>query len=153
MARVCAVFGLPAALQRRVGALLDRAAPGSSLAATRLDELLEALQVILHLAVHEPQRVADALKEPFGIVLEGEGNARLVIAEAMEINHAAVHVARRAGPGDAIVGNLLSDARVPLLLFAADVGAPAQALVVDLAHFLDAVHELREQLELRPLVV
>src|SRR6185369_18100711 len=58
-----------------------------------------------------------------------------------------------AAPGDALVGNLLRDLGVPLLVGAADVGLPMQALVVKLADRLDAFHETGKLLELGPLVV
>ena len=58
-----------------------------------------------------------------------------------------------ARPGDALVGVLLGDLGVPLLALAADLGDPVQVRVVDLLDLLDALHEARELLELRPLVV
>jgi len=48
---------------------------------------------------------------------------------------------------------LARDFRVPLLFLPRDRCAPVQVGVVELAHFLHAVHEAREFLELRPLVV
>ena len=62
-------------------------------------------------------------------------------------------VARSRPPGDLLIGNLLDDLGPPLAARAADVGDPAQVRVVDLPDRLDAIHELRELLELRPLVV
>src|SRR5687767_3028797 len=57
------------------------------------------------------------------------------------------------GPGDPLVRRLLGDDGVELLLASGDLRAPVQVGVVDLADFLDALHERRELLELRPLVV
>ena len=48
---------------------------------------------------------------------------------------------------------LLGDLGIPLALDSADVGDPVQMGVVDLANLLHALHELREGLELGPLVV
>src|SRR6185503_1359967 len=48
---------------------------------------------------------------------------------------------------------LVGDARPPLLRAAGDRGRPVDRRVVDLDDLVDAVHELRERLELRPLVV
>src|SRR2546425_193817 len=48
---------------------------------------------------------------------------------------------------------VLWDLAVPGLLLAADLRAPVQPLVIELADFQHAVHEAWEVLELRPLVV
>src|SRR5262245_6814706 len=61
--------------------------------------------------------------------------------------------ARRAVPGYARVRDLLRDRRFPRLLLAADLGAPVQPAVVELADFPHAFHEARKLLELGPLVV
>src|SRR5207237_2525860 len=61
--------------------------------------------------------------------------------------------AARARPGDPLVGGLLGDLRVPLLALAADLGDPVQVGVIELGDRLDGIHELREVLELGPLVV
>ena len=71
----------------------------------------------------------------------------------MERDHAGILGTRGRAPGDALVGVLLADLGVPLLLLAADLGDPVEVGVIDLGDRLDALHELREVLELRPLVV
>src|SRR5215211_2147670 len=71
----------------------------------------------------------------------------------LEADQARVLRAAEAAPRDALIRNLLDDLRVPLLVLAGDLGAPVESLVVDLMDLLDAFHEAREILELRPLVV
>src|SRR5581483_5090732 len=107
----------------------------------------------VHAAVHEAQGVAHVLGEALRLVLELEQHARAIVAQAVEGDDARVLVAGRAAPGDAVVGRLLRDDGVPLLHLAADIGAPMQVGVVELADLLDAFHEARERLELSPLVV
>src|SRR5207248_406119 len=131
----------------------DLAAPGAGLPAARLDELLEAIQVALHARGDQPRGVAHVLHDAFGIVLQLEHDARLAVAQPVERDDARVARAAGAAPRDAVVRDLLLDRRRPLLLLAADVRAPAQAPVVELRDLLDAFHEARELLELRPLVV
>ena len=71
----------------------------------------------------------------------------------MEGHDSGVRRAVRRLPGDALVGMLLGDHRVPLLDVPGDLGLPVEMRVVDLRDLLHALHELREVLELRPLVV
>jgi hypothetical protein len=71
----------------------------------------------------------------------------------MEGHDARVGRAAPAPPRDAVVTDLLGDLGFPRLLLAAHVGAPQEPLVAELLHLQDAFHELREILELRPLVV
>jgi hypothetical protein len=56
-------------------------------------------------------------------------------------------------PRDALVRVLLGDLRVELADLSRDLDGPVEAHVVDLTDLLDALHEVREVLELRPLVV
>ena len=56
-------------------------------------------------------------------------------------------------PGDALVGGLLDDLGVELSRDAGEGDLPVRVGVVDLAHRVDAGHELGEGLELGPLVV
>ena len=116
--------------------ILNRAAPTTGLAAARLDELLETFEVAIDPPIHEAQRVTQTLEEPLRIVVDGQRDACHVIADAMEIDGASVHIPRCAGPGDALVRDLLGDARIPLLLSAANHGAPVEALIVELVDFL-----------------
>ena len=71
----------------------------------------------------------------------------------MKGHDAGVGRPRARPPGDAVVRNLLGDLGVPGLLLAADLRPPVEPLVVELAHLEYALHEAREVLELRPLVV
>src|SRR5436853_4869075 len=71
----------------------------------------------------------------------------------MEGDDAGILRAGHAVPCDAIVRDLLVDFGFPALVDAADFGPPQEARVAQLAHLDDAVHELRELFELRPLVV
>src|SRR4051794_9738865 len=144
-------FGCGWSLRRAL--LVDLAAPGAGLAAARLDELLEPLEVALRAVLRDAERVADALDEPLGLVLHLHHHAGRVVRDPVERHDAGVRRAGRALPRDALVRALLGDDRVPLLLLAADLGDPVQARVVELVDALDALHEPRELLELRPLVV
>src|SRR3954447_22569396 len=138
----------------RVGlAAADLAAPGAGLGAARLDHLPEPLEVALDAAVVRAERGADRLDHALGLMIDLDGDAGLVRAELLEPDHAGVLLAARAAPRDARVGALLRDLGVPLLELAADLGHPVHVDVVELAHLADALHEARELLELRPLVV
>src|SRR2546425_4268521 len=134
-------------------AVLDLAAPGARLASAALDELLEALEVGLDARAHDTQRIGDVLHDALRLVVHLQHHLRALIVEPMEGDDAGVPGAAAARPRDALVGPLLDDLGVPLLFLAPDHGAPVQALVVELPNLLDALHEAREVLELRPLVV
>ena len=58
-----------------------------------------------------------------------------------------------AFPGDPAVGLLVGDHRVELTRDTTDAGLPVRVGVVQLDDLVDPVHEVRELLELRPLVV
>src|SRR5581483_202896 len=107
--------------------LLDLAAPGAGLVAARLDEALEALQVSLDARRHDADHVADVLDQALGLVLELKHDARLRGREAVEGHDARIRRSVDVAPGDALVGDLLGDASVPLLLLAADVRLPVEA--------------------------
>jgi hypothetical protein len=53
-------------------------------------------------------------------------------------------------PRDALVRQLLRDLGVSLVAAGAEPGDPMQVGLIGRAHLLDALHELRELLELRP---
>ena len=63
-----------------------------------------------------------------------------------------VHAVDR-GPGNALFRLLLGDLRVELALHAGDRDIPVRERVGLLRDLIHAVHELRERLELSPLVV
>jgi hypothetical protein len=71
----------------------------------------------------------------------------------VERDDARVRGAVGALPGDPLIRVLLCDVRVELALDAADVHLPVGVGVILLGDSLDAAHELRERLELGPLVV
>jgi hypothetical protein len=71
----------------------------------------------------------------------------------MECHDAGVLGTGGRRPRDALIGRLLGNPCVPFLGLAADLGDPVEPLVVELVHPLDGGHELRELLELGPLVV
>ena len=129
------------------------AAPRARGLAAALDELAEAVEVALHAPLGQAQRAADGLDEAVGLVLHAHVHLGAVRAERLEAHLAGVALAGDRGPRDALVRHLVDDLGVPLGAAAADVRDPVQARVVELPHLLDALHELRELLELRPLVV
>src|SRR4029453_6334684 len=129
------------------------ATPGPGLALAGLDELLKALQVVVHPARDAADRVAHVLHHALRVVLDLQHHAGLLIGEAVEGDHARVLRARRALPRHTLVGPLLGDLGGPVLLLAADVGVPAQSPIIQLGDRGDALHEARELLELGPLVV
>jgi hypothetical protein len=58
-----------------------------------------------------------------------------------------------APPGNDLVGHLARDQGVPACDDIAHLRNPVQPLVAELLHLFDALHELRELLELGPLVI
>src|ERR687883_1684359 len=62
------------------------------------------------------------------------------------------HAARRL-PGDALVALALGDLAFPVTRAEPDLLVPGDLVVLLLLHVQDAVHEVRELLELRPLLV
>ena len=101
----------------------------------------------------EAELVAGLLDDALGLEVHLQHDPRAFVVEAVERDDAGVRRAVGRPPGDALVGVLLGDLGVPLAATAADLGHPVQLGVVDLPDLLDALHELRELLELRPLVV
>src|SRR5262245_23118131 len=140
-------------LARLPVARADFAAPGAGLHSAALDHVLEALEVALDAPAVHAERAADLLENAVGLVLHLHGHAGLVVGEAVEGDDPGVAVALNGLPRHALVGALLGDPGRPGVLLAAGVGHPVQQRVVDLLDDLHAVHEPRELLELRPLVV
>src|SRR5690606_15914676 len=134
-------------------ALHDPAAPGAGRLAALLDELLELLEVALDPPRDEAERVAGLLQDTLGLEVEPQRDERAAGAVGGEGDGARIVDATLAAPGDPLVRLLLDDLGVPLDGLAADLRLPVQVGGVELLHSLDALHELREGLELRPLVV
>src|SRR3954452_7551748 len=132
---------------------VDRATPRSGLAATLLDELLEALEIAFGPTPHEAQLVADRLHHALGFQVELQHDAGAIVGDPVEGDDAGVRRTAQRGPGDALVGPLLGDLGIPLPARAGDLCRPVPMGVVELSHRLHALHEPRALLELRPLVV
>src|SRR6266702_6080338 len=81
------------------------------------------------------------------------GDPGLAVTDTVEGHDAGVRRAVRALPRDPLVWVLLGDLGVELPLDAVDGRRPVGVRVVDLPDALDAAHELREGLELRPLLL
>src|SRR6185503_574955 len=114
------------------------------------DVLLEALEVALDAALEEAERIARALDRALRLGLDPERHTRLIRTSRLEEHGTGVVRAFDALPRDALIRRLVRDVGGPRLGLAGDVGRPPQGLVVDLLDRLDALHELREVLELRP---
>ena len=134
-------------------ALDDLAAPLAGLGSAALDHLLKGLEVGLDRTLVSPDSLGRRLDDALGLPGHDDLDPCAVVAEAVEPDVAGVLPALGGPPRDVAVGLLVRDLRLPLLPPAADVGDPAQVGVVELRDRLDALHELRELLELRPLVV
>src|ERR671922_115403 len=131
----------------------DLAAPGARLDAAALDQLLEPLEVRLDRARVAADLLSGRLDDPLRLPRHHDVDAGAVGAEALEPDVAGVLLALRGAPGDVAIRLLVRDLGAPLLALAADLGDPAKVCVVQLRDGLDVLHELRELLELRPLVV
>src|SRR6185437_13353302 len=138
---------------RRFFSAGDLAAPCAGRAAPAFDELLEVLHRLLHVVRHDAEGVAHLFDDGLRLVLHREANPGPVDADGLEAHLARVRRAGGAAPRDDAVGLLPRDLRVPLLLLPRDRGTPVEVRGIELAHFLHAVHEAWEVLELRPLVV
>src|SRR4051794_10417617 len=144
-------WACPGGLGARVA---DAAAPGpAGLTAALLDQLAKALEVTLDAPLGKPDRRADELGDAFGLERHLHLDTRGVVAERLEANDTVVALAAGCLPRDPLVGDLLGDRGVPVAHLARDLALPVQAAVVELLDLLDAAHEGRELLELRPLVI
>src|SRR4051812_30727726 len=134
-------------------AVLDDAAPRAGLLVAHLDERLEALEVGARRPLGEPRPAGDLLDRALGVDVDVELDARQAVAELVEGDDADVLHAARRPPDDPLVGHLLDDLGLPHAPDAPHLLVEDDRRVVALLHALGAVHELREVLELRPLVV
>ena len=96
---------------------------------------------------------AERLHHALGLVLHLDGDLGRRLVDLLEEHTAGVVVAVERAPGNDLVRALLGDLGVPLMPLAADLGDPVEMRVVGLRDRLDGLHEARELLELRPLVV
>ena len=92
--------------------VLDASAPGTGLGASRLDELLERLQVALHSVAVHPDRAAQRLLHPVRLVVHLDHHLGAGVVEPMERDNAVRPLLPERLPGDAMVGMLLGDLRV-----------------------------------------
>ena len=118
-----------------------------------LDVFLEALHVAVHAVLEHPEFVGGVLDETFRVDVHLRGDAGVVVVEAVEGDDARVLGSAVGFPRDAFVGMLFGDRGVEFTRGRTDVDTPVRVRVVELMHYLDALHELREGLELGPLVV
>jgi hypothetical protein len=136
-------------------AVLNLAPPGAGLLAAALDQLLEPLEIAAHLSLDDPEEVArDILGAGLALDVHLDVDPRLIVAELLEGDDAVVlDLAADRLPRDHLVRPLLRNLGRPLTGLAPNVGDPLHVPVVELLDGLDPFHELRELLELRPLVV
>src|ERR1700736_2928776 len=132
----------------------DLAGPLTGRCRLVLDELLESLQVVLDTTRRRlDQLVADlAHRASRRIVVERELDLRVPV-HRLKLDLAVVLVTGHGTPRDQLVRLLLGDLSCPLTLGARDLRLPLEMLVVELANFLDILHELGEVFELGPLGV
>ena len=93
------------------------------------------------------------LDERAGLNVDVQLHAREPRAQLVERDHASVRDALADLPLDPLVRALLDDLGRELLRDTPDLGLERDVGLVLLGHLLEAVHELRPLLELRPLVV
>src|SRR5215218_7224421 len=120
-----------------------------------LDQLLEALEVAAHLTLDDAGEIpGNVLRGRLALDVHLKVDARLVPSDLLEADDAVVFdLAVDRLPGDPLVRLLLGDLRRPRTTLATNLRDPVDVRVVELLHGLDALHELRKVLELRPLVV
>jgi hypothetical protein len=101
----------------------------------------------------KPEQIADTLDEAGGLPAQLERDPGVVIVDAVECHNPAVLDIALRSPRNPFVRVLLHDFGVPFPFLAGDLWLPVKMSVVKLLHLLDALHKLRELLELGPLVV
>src|SRR5262249_40125574 len=127
--------------------------PGAGFASAKFNELLEALQVSFDARRDYSQGIADLVDNSLGIIFDLQHDARLIGVEAMNRDYARIVRTAGALPRNAVIRNLLGNARVPRLLLPTDLRPEVQSSVVELGDFPDTLHELWKLFELRPLIV
>ena len=101
----------------------------------------------------KPSASPACLDEALRLEVHEHGDPGQVDVERLERDHATVLGAVDAAPLDPLVGHLVDDLGVELAGHAGDRGDPVVAPVVELRDRVHAGHEVRERLELGPLVV
>jgi hypothetical protein len=87
-------------------------------------------------------------------VRDSQADPGVALVQLLEGDHALLlHVPGHGAPCDALVRELIDDFRVELPARARDTRDPVVVAVVELGDLLHSLHEIREFLELRPLVV
>src|ERR687887_1723097 len=118
-----------------------------------LDMGLEAGEVGLDRPLHEAQARGHLLDHPLRDEVHVDHDARELVVQPVERDDARVGHAARRLPGDALVALALGDLAFPVARAEPDLLVPGDLVLVLLLHVQDAVHEVRELLELRPLLV
>src|SRR4051812_937622 len=118
-----------------------------------LDVGLEALEVGARRALDEAPAAGDLLERTVRVDVDVELDAREPLAELVEGDDADVLHAADRPPDDARTGLLVDDLGLPLPANAPDLLVEDDAVLAPLLDGLDAVHELREVLEVGELLV
>src|SRR3954447_12096239 len=118
-----------------------------------LDVRLEAGEVGLDSALHEAHARGHLLEDPRGDEVERDEDPCEVRVQLVEADHAGVLGPADRLPRDAVVLAPLGDLPVPLARAEPDFLTPVDLVLVVLVDLEDAVHELRELLELCPRLV
>ncbi|MDR6098112.1 hypothetical protein QE454_001731 [Microbacterium sp. SORGH_AS454] len=115
---------------------------------------MNVLEVLLDRVVVGAEGGPELLEDTGGRPVDLDRDARLVVGKTVEGHDTGVVlVAPHAVPRDALVGVLLGDLGVEFALGTGDLDLPVREGVALLRDGLHEAHEVRELLELRPLVV
>src|SRR5262249_26315090 len=117
------------------------------------DEVLEAVEIAVHPALHKPHLVTDVLDEIARLIVHRKAESAVVVVDLVEFDNAVVLHTGVALPGNDMVPLLPHNGGIPVKYPHANLRDPVEVGVIDLAYFFYAVHEFRERLKLRPLVV
>jgi hypothetical protein len=126
-----------------------RHAPVSS---PRLSISCEPLEIAAHLSLDDPRRSPRHSRCRTRPDVHLDVDPRLIVRRSSD-DAVVLDLAADRLPGDLLVRPLLRNLGRPLTDLAPNLGDPLHVPVVELLDGLDPFHELREVLELRPLVV
>jgi hypothetical protein len=138
---------------RGSGVVFDSASPGSGLDTLGFDKIFESFEIFLDSPGDYPKAIGNIFRESFRLVFHLKHDSSLLIGQGVKGHDAGLRCSREAPPGDPLVGYLFGDFGVKYLFFAADIGAPARSLFVQLTHLLDTAHKPWKFFKLSPLVI